>query len=221
MLNNVEKGTQNQEIRFLRLYKIVQEREAYMSDEAKITQYNAVLSFFMKFLQAKEDYSVNVQTILFWTYMKLGDIYYKEGVGDNDNTRYYLAIEHYNQALLYSRCAEEKNRVLTALKDLYYYLGDEDALIKIAETWVENHEKEYRFSAYMFLAESSDIPQMKVLFLEKALDEIIGQDKNFYAKYQDTLDICSQLIVLYELLGDKKQIQRIKKLRERTLKLLN
>ena len=30
------------------------------------------------------------------------------------------------------------------LKDLYYYLGDEDALVKIEKTWAENHEKEDR-----------------------------------------------------------------------------
>lgn len=221
MLNNVVDDTQNKEARFLRLYKIVQEREAYMSNEAKISQYNTILNFFMKFLQDNGDYSVNIQTILFWTYVKLGDVYYNEGTKESDNSKYFIAIEYYNQALLYSRCTEEKNRVLTALKDLYYYLGDEDALVKIEKTWAENHEKEDRFSAYTFLAESANIPQIKVLFLEKALDEVIEQDKNFYAKYQDTLNICSQLIVLYELLGDKKQIQRIKDLRERTLKLLN
>ena len=212
---------ENQEGNFLRLYKMVQEREPFLNNEAKIVQYNTILNFFMKFLQQSENVSVNVQTILFWTYVKLGELYYDDALKENDNKYYFFAIEYYKQALLYARCTEEKNRVLTALRELYYYLGDEDALVKIEETWAENHSKEDRFSAYIFLAQGAEVPQMKILFLEKALDEVVNQDKSFYDKYQDTLDICSQLIVLYELLGDKKQIQKIKDLRERTLNLLN
>ena len=36
---------------FLQLYKTVQEREKFLTDEAKIIQYIGVLRYFMKFLQ--------------------------------------------------------------------------------------------------------------------------------------------------------------------------
>jgi hypothetical protein len=111
--------------------------------------------------------------------------------------------------------------VLLALKDIYYYLNDEDALIKVEETWAENHQSEDKFFAYMFLAQNSDNPRFKANFLEKALDEVMKQDIGFYAKYQDTLNICSQLLAIYELLGEKEKVIRIKKLRENTLRLLN
>ena len=130
-------------------------------------------------------------------------------------------MEYYNQSLIYARCVEEKNRVLSRLKDLYYILGDEKALIKVEETWAENHKKEDKFGAYMLLAKEAEHPRVKVLFLEKALDEVMSQSEGFYTKYQDTLNICSQLTALYELLGDKEQTQRIKELRLNTLKLLN
>ena len=175
----------------------------------------------MKFLQDKEDISVNVKAILFWIYTKLGDIYYEEALQNQDNSKYFLAVEYYNQSLMYALNIEDKNRILFVLKEIYYYLGDENALIKIEETWAENHEKEDKFSAYMLLAKNAEVPQVKVLFLEKALVEVMEQDESFYTKYQDTLNICSQLVALYEVLGDKEQAKRVKKMRDTTMKLLN
>ncbi len=211
----------NNEAQFLRLYKIIQEREKYMSNEAKIIQYSAAIRYFVKFLQGKEDYSQNIRVILFWIYAKLGDIYYEEALQSQDNSKYFLVIEYYNQSLAFAHNIEEKNRILFMLKEIYYYLGDEDALVRIEETWAENHKKEDKYSAYMLLAKKAETPRIKILFLEKALIEVTSQEESFYTKYQDALNICSQLTVLYDLLGDKDQAERIKKLREKTLKLLN
>ncbi|MBR5599442.1 MAG: hypothetical protein IKW39_05325 [Alphaproteobacteria bacterium] len=221
MLNELNEDIKKKESNFLHLYKMVQEREKFISNEAKITQYSAVLNFFVKFLQNQDEYSVNVKTVLFWVYIKLGDIYYEEALQNQDNSKYFLAVEYYNQSLRYAIYLEEKNRVLSRLKNIYYYLGDEKSLVKVEETWAENHEREDKFAAYMLLAKQAEVPQIKVLFLEKALDEVMSQNEGFYTKYQDTLNICSQLTALYELLGDKEQAQRIKKLREKTMKLLN
>ena len=221
MLNDFDRDVKKTESKFLHLYKMVKERENFIGNEAKITQYNAILKFFVKFLQNQDDYSVNVKTVLFWTYVKLGDIYYEEALQNQDNSKYFLAVEYYNQSLRYAIYLEEKNRVLSRLKNIYYYLGDEKSLVKVEETWAENHEREDKFAAYMLLAKQAEVPQIKVLFLEKALDEVMSQNEGFYTKYQDTLNICSQLTALYELLGDKEQAQRIKKLREKTMKLLN
>ena len=222
MLNDLDKGIlKKRESKFLHLFKMVQEREQFISNDAKVMQYNAVLRFFVKFLQNEDEYSQNIKTILFWTYVKLGDIYYEEALQNQDNSKYFRAVEYYNQSLIYAKCLEDKSRVLSRLKDIYYVLGDEKALIKVEETWAENHQEEDKFGAYMLLAKQAEVPQVKVLFLEKALDEVMSQKEGFYTKYQDTLNICSQLTALYELLGDKEQAQRIKSLRERTLKLLN
>lgn len=211
----------NEENRFLHMYKIVQERDKYLTNDAKIIQYGGLLRYFMKFLQQNENYSTNVMAVLFWIYVKLGDIYYKDALQNQDNSRFFLAAEYYNQSLAYASSVTEKNRVLLALKDIYYYLDDQEAFIKVEETWAENHNKERRFSAYMFLAQNAEMPHIKATFLEKALNEVMEQDESFYTKYQDTLNICSQLLAIYELLGDKDKANRIKKLRENTLKLLN
>ncbi len=220
MLNNVSKDD-NYESKFLHLYKMVLEREPYINKEAKIAQYNAVLRFFVKFLQGRDEYSLNVRTILFWIYVKLGDISYEEALQNQDIGKYFLAVEYYNQSLIYANNLDEKKRVLARLRDIYYYLGDDGSLVKVEETWAENHDKEDKFGAYMLLSKNAEEPRMKVLFLEKALDEVMNQDESFYAKYQDTLNICSQLIALYELLGDKEQVQRVIGLRNKTMKLLN
>ena len=209
------------ENRFLHLYKMVQERENFLYYDANFVQYSAILRFFMKFLQHNDTYAPNVSSVLFWTYVKLGDIYYEDGLQNQDNARYFLAAEYYNQALAYARSTEEKNRVLLALKDVYYYVNDEDALVKVEETWAENHNSDEKFAAYMLLAENAELPQIKAKFLEKALDGVMGQDGNFYAKYQDTLNISSQLLAIYELQGERDKASRIKRLRESTLKLLN
>lgn len=221
MLKNAMKAEDNFENRFLYLYKMVQEREKFLSDDAKIVQYSALLRFFVKFLQQKEDYSPQVFAILFWTYVKLGDIYYEGGLQNQDNARYFLAAEYYNQALSYALNRDDKNRVLLALRDIYYYINDEEAFMKVEETWAQNHQEDGRFDAYMLLAQNAEVPEFKVKFLEKALDEVMSQSKNFYAKYQDTLDVCSQLVAMYELLGEKDKVQRVKILRDRTLNLLN
>lgn len=209
------------EKRLLYLYKMVRERERYLSNEAKIVQYSAVLRYFMKFLQQNETYSGNVASVLYWVNIKLGDIYYEEALQKQDNGRYFLAAEYYNQALTYAYDMEEKNRVLLVLKDIYYYLNDEDAYVKVEEAWADNHTNEEKFAVYRLLAQNAEQPRIKVLFLEKALDAVIGQEESFYLKYQDTLDICSRLLALYELLGEKEKAFRVRKLRENTLKLLN
>ena len=221
MQNNYIDKSSNSESNFLQLYKTVQEREKFLTNEAKIIQYTGVLRYFLKFLQQREYYSQDIKHILFDVNVKIGDIYYKEATQKPDNSKYFLSLEYYNQALLYAGNVDEKNRILIILKEIYYYLNDEDALIKVEESWAENQQNEDKFFAYMFLAQHAENPRFKVVFLEKALDEVMKQEGNFYAKYQDTLNICSQLLAIYELLGEKEKVIRIKNLRENTLKLLN
>lgn len=81
--------------------------------------------------------------------------------------------------MAYARSAEEKSRVLLALKDIYYYLNDEDAYVRVEETWAENHDKEDKFAAYMLLAQNAETPQVKAQFLEKALNEVRDRMKAF------------------------------------------
>ena len=81
-----------------------------VNKEARIAQYNAVLRFFVKFLQGKDEYSLNVRTILFWIYVKLGDISYEEALQNQDISRYFLAVEYYNQSLIYANNLDEKKR---------------------------------------------------------------------------------------------------------------
>lgn len=209
------------EKRFLYLYKMVKEREPFLNNQAKIVQYGAVLRYFTKFLEVKDCNSVVIFMILCHIDLKLGDIYYEEGLQNQDNSRYFLAARYYNQALLYATNDEDKRRSLWSLREIYYYLGDEDALLQIERSWAEHHSKKDKFAAYMLLSQSAESPQVKAYFLAKALDMVMEQNESFYAKYQDTLYICSQLIALYELLGDKEKARRIKKLRMNTLKLLN
>ena len=175
----------------------------------------------MKFLNQSEAQSVRVSVVLYRVFMKLGDIYYKDGLQNQDNTRYFLAAEYYNQALQFARQTEDRRRTLLVLKDVYYYLGDDDALIAVEQTWAENHEEKDKFAAYVLLAQNSDKPYVKANFLARALETVMAQDESFYTKYQDTLHVCSQLSVLYELLGDGEKAKQIKKLRENALKLLH
>lgn len=209
------------ENRFLHLYKIVRERENYLGTDAQIVQYSALLRFFMKFLQPKDGCSAKVYAVLHRIYAKLGDIYYQDALQNQDNGKYFSAAEYYSQSLAYARNAEEKRHILLLLKDIYYYLNDDDAYVRVEESWAENHEKEDKFAAYMILAQNEETLPIKAQFLEKALNEIMSQDEGFYAKYQNTLDICSRLAALYELQGEKEKALRVKKLREQTLKLLN
>ena len=220
MLSRTVSGTKGSESRFLQLYKVVREREPYLNNEAKIVQYNALLRYFIKFLQDKDSYPPLINSILYQIDIKLGDIYYEDGLQNQDNSRYFLAIEYYNQALSYAQKTEEQNRVLLALKDIYYYLDDEEAFFKIEKNWADNHNKKDRFGAYVLLAKNAYQPRMKIFFLECALNAVVAQDESFYTKYQDTLNICCQLAVLYELLGEYEKARRVQKLRDNTLKLL-
>ena len=209
------------EQKFFHLYQMVQEREPHLTNEAKIVQYHAVLRYFMKFLQFRDKNSQQIYSVLYEIDKKLGDVYYDIGTKTQDKTKYFFAIEYYNQAFVYAKETVEKQNILFILKDIYYYLGDEKAMIKVEDAWAESHEKKDRFSVYMLLAQNTDSPKSKALFLSKALDDVMDQEESFYAKYQDTLDVCSQLAVLYELLGEKEKEKRVKKLRENALKLLN
>lgn len=54
MLKPAVTKTDNAESRFLHLYKIVQEREKYLSKEALVVQYSALLRYFMKFYNKRK-----------------------------------------------------------------------------------------------------------------------------------------------------------------------
>ena len=140
---------------------------------------------------------------------------------DSENNKLFLAVDYYNQALKFAQSETEKNRILDMLKNVYSFLDDKEALIKVEESWAENQDARDRFSAYMLLAKEADNPKDKAMLLEKALNEVTKQEMSFYNKFQDTLNVCSQLIVLYELLKEKDKLQKIRKLQEDTLKLLN
>ena len=114
---------------FLQLYKVVTEREKFLNNEARIMQYSAVLRYFTKFLQGREEYTSEIAEVLYQVYAKLGDIYYEEALQNQDNSKYFLATEYFNQALTYAGNMAEKNYVLLILKDLYFYLNDEDAYV--------------------------------------------------------------------------------------------
>lgn len=221
MLNPANIETDYKEKKFLQLYDFILERENSLSREALLVQYSAVLRYFMKFLQDREEYAPKIFGVLYHIYVKLGDIYYEEALQKQDNSKYFLAAEYFNQALTFAQTVNEKKHVILMLKDVYYYLNDEDAYVKVEETWAETHEKEDRFAAYMLLAQNADVLQLKAQFLEKALDGVMEQKGSIYEKYQDTLNVCSQLAAIYELQGDKEKAFRIKKLRESTLNLLN
>lgn len=209
------------EKQFLNLYKMVREREKTLTNDAKIVQYGAVLRYFMKFLQDSYKNSSTVSGILYYINVKLGDIYYEEALQNQDNGRYFLAAEYYTQALSFACQQEEKRRILLTLKDVYYYLNDEEALVQVEKTWAENHDKKDKYTAFMLLAQNSSKARIKAMFLSCALNEVMEQEESFYDKYQDTLDVCSQLAVLYELLGEKEKAVYVKNLRQNTLKLLN
>ena len=211
----------DEEKKFFGLYKVVLEREKFLSESALILQYNAVLEYFFKFLYNSKNTSNKAKTVIYWCYVKLGDIFYEKGLQNQDNNKYFVAVDYYNQALIYANNFDEKNRILLRLKDIYYYLDDKDALLKVGEALIENLDKRDRFSAYIMLAQNTDSSKFKAMLLEKALNEVTKQEMSFYNKYQDTLNVCSQLIVLYELLGENDKLQRIRDLQNNTLKLLN
>lgn len=220
MIKSLTTKTDNLEKRFLRLYQTIHKREKYLSKNALIVQYSTLLRFFMKFLQIKDNYHYNVEFVLFLIYEKLGAIYYEDAQIERNNSKYFLSTEYYNQALTYARNVDDKNRILLALKDIYYYLNDEDACIRVEESLAENHELQDKYQAYLVLAQNTDAPHIKVKFLEKALDLAIQQEENFYEKYKDLLFIYSQLIMVYELLGEKDNAFKIKRLQENMLKRL-
>jgi len=213
--------SKNPETQFINLYKMVLERENFLTNDAKILQYNAVLEYFFKFLEKNNVVSKSVLNVLFGCYMKMGDVFYNEGIQLLENNKLFLAVDYYNQALKFAQSETEKNRILDMLKNVYSFLDDKEALIKVEESWAENQDARDRFSAYMLLAKEADNPKDKAMLLEKALNEVTKQEMSFYNKFQDTLNVCSQLIALYELLKEKDKLQKIRKLQEDTLKLLN
>ena len=221
MLDKKNLNGLNEEKKFFGLYKVVLEREKFLSESALILQYNTVLEYFFKFLYNSQNVSGKAKTIIYWCYVRLGDIFYEKGLQTQDNNKYFIAVDYYNQALIYANNFDEKNRILLRLKDIYYYLDDKDALLKVGEALIENLDKRDRFSAYIMLAQNTDSSKFKAMLLEKALNEVTKQEMSFYNKYQDTLNVCSQLIVLYELLGENDKLQRIRDLQNNTLKLLN
>jgi len=214
-------SVQKTENRLFNLYRTVCERENSLSNEAKIVQYGAVLRYLMTFIEQNGGVTYKIYPLIYKIDLKLGDIYYDEGLQNQDNGRYFLAAQYYNQALTYAVNSMQQSRVLSALRDIYYYLDDEEALFHIESAWAVSRENKDKCAAFLLLARNTLQPKFKISFLEGALDAVAGGADNFYEKYQNTLHICSQLIALYELTGEKEKAYKINRMREETLKLLN
>ena len=66
MVKSLTTKTDNTEKRFLHLYRVVHEREKYLSTEALIVQYSTLLRFFVKFLQQKDSKKIIIIRMLSW-----------------------------------------------------------------------------------------------------------------------------------------------------------
>ena len=71
LINEKNLNIKNTENKFVDLYKMVQERESFLSNDAKILQYGVVLEYFYKFLYKGGRLSDNVLAVLFWGFCLL------------------------------------------------------------------------------------------------------------------------------------------------------
>ena len=205
----------------LQAYRVatdVAKRSQNIDDE--IEAYRRVIKLGQKHDGVAPDDLLKYNMIMYWSYNNIADAFmvksYKNAIDSEEKDNFKKSMEFYLKGLKFARDNLEKISVLNRMAESYQYLGDEKNLCKVKQRIFAGLNKEDKRRAYYELAESLDNPLFAIKMYEEALSFVNNEKVSLNEKCENAINICNRLLDLYRRNDDRKNYQRILKLRDNT-----
>lgn len=193
--------------------------KAKNADE-EIAAYRKVIELGNQRRQIAADEQLKHNMIMYWSYNNVADALlsksFKNAVEGGDNEKYKESLKYYKLGLKFARDNLEKISVLNRMADSYKHLGDEEHLMKVKQKVISNLKAEDKRRAYNDLADSLSKPRFAAKMFEEALNYVNDEKVSLNEKCENTLRICDKLLTIYDRRQDKKDYQRILRLKGNT-----
>ncbi len=186
----------------------------------EIAAYRQVIELGQKRRNVAPDDLLKYNMIMYWAYNNVADALFtksfKNALDTSDSENFSESLSYYQQGLKFARDNLEKIAVLNRMADSYRHVGDEKNLCKIKQKVFANLNKEDKRKAYNDLADGLKNPLFAIKMYEEALNYVNDEKVTLNEKCENTKKICEKLMALYLQNDDKKNYQRIVKLRDNT-----
>ncbi len=186
----------------------------------EIAAYRQVIELGQKRRNVAPDDLLKYNMIMYWAYNNVADALFtksfKNALDTSDSENFSESLGYYQQGLKFARDNLEKIAVLNRMADSYRHVGDEKNLCKIKQKVFANLNKEDKRKAYNDLADGLKNPLFAIKMYEEALNYVNDEKVTLNDKCENTKKICEKLMALYLQNDDKKNYQRIVKLRDNT-----
>lgn len=186
----------------------------------EIAAYRQVIELGQKRRNVAPDDLLKYNMIMYWAYNNVADALFtksfKNALDTSDSENFSESLGYYQQGLKFARDNLEKIAVLNRMADSYRHIGDEKNLCKIKQKVFANLNKEDKRKAYNDLADGLKNPLFAIKMYEEALNYVNDEKVTLNEKCENTKKICEKLMALYLQNDDKKNYQRIVKLRDNT-----
>lgn len=205
----------------LHLYKLANDKANETGNyDTKIDAYDDVVNFCNSSEGCRIDDNTKRKMVMYWSYCNIGEAWEKknlEGSGfDYDNQNYIKALKYYNAAFQESRDDLERVGALNKTAFVYKAMGKIDNWITTREQIINYMEDDYKWQAYMDLAEEIHDDDKSVIIWEKALFYVTKEEVSVLIKCKNTLMICEVLKDIYQNKNDLVRVKKIDELIDKT-----
>lgn len=205
----------------LHVYKLANDKANETDNyDTKINAYDEVVNFCNNSEACRIDDGTKRKMVMYWSYCNIGEAWEKKNLEnsgfDYDNKNYIKALKYYNAAFQEARDDLERVGVLNKMAFVYKAMGETDKWIMTREQIVEYMEDDYKWQAYMDLAEEIHDDDKSAIIWEKALLYVTKEEASVLAKCKNTLMICGILKEKYQNQKDAANIKRISALIDKT-----
>lgn len=199
-------------------HQALQAAKSAQDVNAEIAAYGKVIELGQNSTVNEEDIIDKKSLILYWSYNNLGDALTRKNQNKIifNKGNYNLALDYYQQAYKLARDNTEKIAVLKRMAYNYRLMKDDEAFYKCFLKIIELSKDKDKREAYVALAEMQKNADEAAALYERALEYVPKEDTDVAGKCLNTLQICRELLALYQELDIPRQQNRIYELMNKT-----
>lgn len=205
----------------LHLYKLANDKANGAADlDIRIQAYDSVVNFCANSDACRVDDGTKRKMVMYWSYCNIGEAWEKKNLEDSgfdyDSQNYIKALKYYNAAFQVARDDLERVGALNKMAFVYKKMDEIDKWIMTREQIIEYMEDDYKWQAYMDLAEEIRDDGRSVIVWEKALLYVTKEEVSVLLKCKNTLMICGILKDIYQRQNNLAKAKKINELIDKT-----
>lgn len=205
----------------LKSYREADARARYLYDtDEKLVSYRQVLDLCANSKQCQKSRGVKKHQILFWTYLRIGDLFLQKNLDEYSKENLLNALKAYENALECAKGRNEQIEILTKIRDIYRHLEDKTAALDTTLQMAELVDDALKIEIFLNLADEATHKSEEAYFLEQALKYVTQEKIILLQKCEKTLIICAKLLEIYEKAGLKADMARIKSVETKTHEMM-